>query len=118
MAAAHVRLGHAALVLPAFQVEFEDEENVVQGGPVGLPLGEVDAHFRVVAPQAVVEQLDDFQEVRLVPAIDLKVRAGTYARLGQHEHIRMRSMLIRLPVTVLLGGATLSGRCSAQYGLR
>lgn len=47
-----------------------------------------------------------------------KVEVGAYARLGQHEHIRMTRMPIRLPVTVLLGGLICQGVVLALYGLK
>lgn len=47
-----------------------------------------------------------------------KVEVGAYARLGQHQHVRMTSMPIRLPVTMLLGGLICQGTVLALYGLK
>ena len=47
-----------------------------------------------------------------------KVEVGAYARLGQHQHVRMTSMPIRLPVTVLLAGLLCEGAVLALYGLK
>lgn len=47
-----------------------------------------------------------------------KVEVGAYARLGEHQHVRMTKMPVRLPVTVLLGGLICQGIVLALYGLK